>query len=72
MPHTTEDVRFWYEDVLLNGDLTPSIRVDFMSGSRGDADVMKLNVVDESTFQFIYDETPGTCCPTSPTSTGIR
>lgn len=58
MPHTTEDVRFWYEDVLLNGDLTPSIRIDFMSGSRGDAEVMKLNVVDESTFEFIYDETP--------------
>jgi peptide/nickel transport system substrate-binding protein len=58
MPHTTDDVRFWYEDVLLNSDLTPSVRVDFMSGSRGDSEVLELNIVDESTFQFIYDETP--------------
>ncbi len=52
-PFTSEDIQFWYEDVLHNEDLTPIIghvwRADGATGP-----VMELNVIDDYTFQFIF------------------
>ena len=52
-PVTTENVKFWYEDVMHNEDLTPIIghvwRADSATGP-----VVELNIVDDYTFQLIF------------------
>ena len=45
-PLTTADVQFWYEDVFLNQDLTPTIDQKWMPADK----VMGLVVDDETTF----------------------
>ena len=52
VPVTTEDVRFWYEDILLNEEITPSISADLRSGG----EVFKLEIVDDYTFRMIFKE----------------
>lgn len=49
-PFTSEDVRFWYEDVLMNPALTPA--VDPLWTVAGEP--MKLEVVDAQTFKFVF------------------
>ncbi|MGV3650266.1 MAG: ABC transporter substrate-binding protein [Devosia sp.] len=49
-PFTTEDVRFWYEDVLLNKALTPAVDPLWTVGG----EVMTLEVVDAQTFKFVF------------------
>ena len=51
-PVTTEDTRFWYEDVLLNDKLTPSISADLKAGG----EVFKLEILDKYTFRAIFKE----------------
>ncbi|MGQ9632397.1 MAG: ABC transporter substrate-binding protein [bacterium] len=58
-PVTTEDVRFAYEDVLLNKDLTPVISSSYRSGGRPDGTPLKLEIVDEYTFRITFDEPYG-------------
>lgn len=51
-PVTTEDVRFWYEDVYMNKDILASIDQTLAPGGKP----MKLEVVDEQTFKVKFDE----------------
>ena len=57
-PCTTEDVRFWYEDVLLNEEITPIPGKIFKTGNKADGELMDLNIVDDYTFTVSFAE-PG-------------
>lgn len=48
-PFTTADVQFWWEDIILNKELTPEVPSYWVFGG----EPMKLEVVDETTFKFI-------------------
>jgi len=50
MPLTTEDVKFWYEDIFLNTDLTPQIAVKWAPGG----EPMKVIVDDDYTFRIQF------------------
>jgi peptide/nickel transport system substrate-binding protein len=50
-PVTTEDVRFWWEDVINSKDITPSI--DAMWTSNGKP--MTLKIIDEYTFSCTFE-----------------
>lgn len=52
VPVTTEDVRFWYEDVLLNEELVPTFPRDLMAGGKP----MKLEIIDEYTYKITFEE----------------
>ncbi len=54
-PFTTDDVAFWYEDILTNSQVTPSILAMYRQGD----EVMKLEVVDKTTFRFIFPQPNG-------------
>ena len=58
-PVTTEDVRFTYEDVLLNEELTPVFPNYMRSGNKPDGTPMKLEIIDEYTFKISFDEPYG-------------
>jgi len=47
VPFTTDDVRFWYEDVFLNDKLTPVKPTMFK-------DLVKLEIADDYTFTFHF------------------
>jgi len=49
-PFTTDDVRFWYEDGLLNEELTPTINKKWKPGG----EVMELVVDDDYTFRLRF------------------
>ncbi len=49
-PFTTEDVRFWWEDVALNKDLSTSVDWQFRHGG----EPMKMKVIDPLTFQVTF------------------
>ncbi len=49
-PYTTDDIVFWYEHVLQNEDLTPTINPKWMT----DGELMELGVIDEHKLQFIF------------------
>ncbi|WP_428696204.1 ABC transporter substrate-binding protein [Stappia sp.] len=52
-PFTSEDIRFWYEDVALNDELQPSGLPQFMlAGGKPPL----FEVVDETTVRFSWDE----------------
>ncbi len=51
-PLTTEDVRFWWEDVTNNTAITPT--VDAMWSVNGE--LMELEIIDEYTFQCNFSE----------------
>ncbi|MGQ9631320.1 MAG: ABC transporter substrate-binding protein [bacterium] len=50
VPLTTEDVRFWYEDVLLNKELTPRVNPKYAPGG----EVMKMIIDDDYTFRYKF------------------
>ncbi|WP_081355298.1 ABC transporter substrate-binding protein [Agrobacterium vitis] len=50
VPVTTEDVKFWYEDLFLNTDLNPSPPGFLFSGGKP----MKLDIVDAHTFKVSF------------------
>lgn len=52
-PVTTEDVRFFFEDVILNEELTPAIPTRYKHPITGN--VAKLTVVDDYTFKYTFD-----------------
>jgi peptide/nickel transport system substrate-binding protein len=49
-PFTTEDIQFWYDDVLLNEELTPVVDDDLAPGG----EPLKLAVDDDFTFRFQF------------------
>jgi peptide/nickel transport system substrate-binding protein len=49
-PLTTEDIRFWYEDMLLNTELTPVAHLAFRPGG----EMMELDVIDDYTFRLRF------------------
>ena len=49
-PFTTEDIAFWYEDVILNPEINPSVPSPWLVGG----EPAKLTVVDEQTFKFTF------------------
>ncbi|MGC8889532.1 MAG: ABC transporter substrate-binding protein [bacterium] len=53
-PVTTEDVRFTYEDCLLNEKLTPRFPAEFRVGGKSDGEPMKLEVLDKYTFRITF------------------
>ncbi len=56
---TTEDILFTYEDVLLNEKLTPVFPGFLRAAAKGDAEPMKLTVIDEYTFRIEFAEPYG-------------
>ncbi len=49
-PFTTEDVRFWYEDVLLNTDITAKPDPIYVTNGK----TVEVQIVDEVTFKFKF------------------
>ncbi len=49
-PVTTEDIRFWYEDVFLNKDLMPSIPSLYTAAG----EPMTLDIIDDYTFKVSF------------------
>ena len=58
-PVTTEDVRFVYEDIYLNENLTPSFPRRFRTGYSAAGEPMELEVIDDYTFKVTYPEPYG-------------
>ena len=50
---TTEDVKFWWEDVMLNESLTPKLPSYFAPVGKA----MSVNIIDDYTFNFTYQAT---------------
>lgn len=49
-PYTSKDVLFWYEDILLNKEITPSIALDFRPGGK----VMEMTAPDDYTVVITF------------------
>lgn len=58
-PVTTEDVRFVYEDIFLNSQLTKSFPTRFRTGGVPDGDPMQLEVIDDTTFRITFSRAYG-------------
>ncbi|MEM7531823.1 MAG: ABC transporter substrate-binding protein [Chloroflexota bacterium] len=59
VPVTTEDVRFVYEDIYLNEQLTPTFPRRFRTGYSNEGSPMTLEVIDDFTFKVMFDEPYG-------------
>lgn len=55
-PFTTEDVRFWYEDIFLDPEVATTGQT-YWYDSKGNP--AKLEIVDETTFRVVFDEPNG-------------
>lgn len=53
-PVTTEDVRFAYEDVMLNEELMTTVLSIYRAGGRPGAEPMTLEIVDDYTFKMTF------------------
>ncbi len=51
-PLTTADIQFWYEDVMLNTEMTPVPHTSFRPGGQ----IMRLTVVDDYTFKLTFSQ----------------
>ncbi len=58
-PVTTEDIRFVYEDILLNEKITPIFPARMRTAGAASNTPMKLEVIDEYTFRITFDGTYG-------------
>ncbi len=58
-PVTTEDVRFVYEDILLNKDLTPVFPKRLRVGNQPGGEPMQLEIIDDYTFRVSFPEPYG-------------
>ncbi|MHB1319415.1 MAG: ABC transporter substrate-binding protein, partial [Anaerolineae bacterium] len=55
-PFTTKDVTFWWEDVILNTEITPRPPIEFRPGGN----LMEVTVIDDYTYRFNFvDPNPG-------------
>uniref|UniRef100_A0A7C3MIV5 ABC transporter substrate-binding protein n=1 Tax=Dictyoglomus thermophilum TaxID=14 RepID=A0A7C3MIV5_DICTH len=52
-PFTTDDVIFWYEDIICNKELTPTMPAQFIS-SKGE--IAKFEKIDTYTFRIVFPE----------------
>lgn len=59
VPVTTEDVRFTFEDVYGNEDITPTFPQRFRDGGRLDGEPVKLTIVDDFTWKLKFNEPYG-------------
>jgi peptide/nickel transport system substrate-binding protein len=59
-PVTMEDVKFAFEDVMYNEEITPIFPRYLQAGLRSDAAPVKLNVIDDLTFSLKFDSSYGT------------
>ncbi|WP_454850950.1 ABC transporter substrate-binding protein [Rhizobium binxianense] len=55
-PFTADDVRFWYEDLLLNKQFTPSPSEPFINT---DGSPVDFKMIDKTTFQFTFKNPKG-------------
>ncbi len=51
-PFTSEDIMFWYEDVLFNEDLTPTIGSPWRDGATGE--IVEVIAIDDYTVEFHF------------------
>jgi len=58
-PVTTEDVRFNFEDWMLNTEITPNLPTYFRAQNNTANNPLKLEVVDDFTFKLIFDKPYG-------------
>ena len=58
-PVTTADIRFAYEDVMLNEKLFPDFPAKFRAGGSAEGDPMKLEIVDDFTFKISFTKPYG-------------
>ena len=58
-PVTTEDVRFTYEDILLNQDIIPVFPQRFRTGFSPEGEPMSLEIIDDYTFKVTFPESYG-------------
>jgi len=58
-PVTTEDVRFAYQDVLLNKEITPIFPAGYRSQGDPGGTPMKLKIIDKYTFRVEFDKPYG-------------
>ena len=58
-PVTSEDVRFTYEDILLNDKITPVFPAKFRNGFKADEEPMTLEVIDDYTFKVHFTKPYG-------------
>lgn len=59
VPVTTEDIRFTYEDVMLNEKLTPVFPAKWRAAGKSDGEPMKLEIIDDFTFKISFTESYG-------------
>lgn len=58
-PVTTEDIRFVWEDIINNEEVTPTIGTAFRARAKASGDVMKLEIADDFTFNITFAEPTG-------------
>lgn len=58
-PVTTDDIRFAYEDVLMNEELTPAFPAWLRSGNTATGEPLKLEVLDAYTYRVTFDQAYG-------------
>jgi len=58
-PVTTEDIRFTYEDVLLNEKITPVFPAKFRVGNSIKGEPMRVDIIDDFMFQIIFPKPYG-------------
>jgi len=58
-PVTTEDVRFTYEDILLNEQVTPAFPAKLRTGNSPSGEPGKLEIIDDLTFKIGFAEPYG-------------
>ena len=56
---TTEDVRFAYEDVMMNEALTPIVAAKFRDAGKPTGEPMQLDIIDDYTFKVTFNEPYG-------------
>ncbi len=55
-PVTTDDVRFTYEDFLMNTDVTPRISAWMRTGNKSGGDPLVIEILDDYTFTVSFTE----------------
>lgn len=58
-PVTMEDIVFAFEDVIMNDKITPVFPMWLRSGGRPDGEPVKLEVIDDYTFRYIFAQPYG-------------
>ena len=58
-PVTTDDVRFGWEDVMLNKEITPIVPSNYRAGGKAGAEVAKLEILDQYTFRITFAQPYG-------------